>query len=222
MSKDFRIAESIETMKTTGATAVTTEDLLAILIGNKAKAKNLLQEEPILFDKSLAGLKGILKKDINELKYLGLTHNEAARVTAAIELGMRISRLENNEPTHIKSPGEAANYLMSRLRYETHEKFFVILLNTKNHIMQTKQIAEGSLTSAVVHPREVFAPAVINHAACILAAHNHPSGDPYPSAEDRHLTKALADAGEVLGIPLMDHVVIGDGTYYSFKQHGDI
>lgn len=85
-----------------------------------------------------------------------------------------------------------------------------------------KQISEGSLTSAVVHPREVFAPAVINHAACILVAHNHPSGDPYPSTEDRHLTEALNTAGEALGIPVLDHVVIGDGRYYSFKEHGDL
>jgi DNA repair protein RadC len=111
---------------------------------------------------------------------------------------------------------------MGRLRNETHEKFVVLLLNTKNRIIKTEQIAEGSLTSAVVHPREVFAPAVVAHAACILVAHNHPSGDPYPSAEDRSLTHALEEAGNVLGIPLLDHLVIGDGRYYSFKEHGDL
>ena len=97
-----------------------------------------------------------------------------------------------------------------------------MLLNTKNRVIRIKQIAEGSLTSAVVHPREVFASAVTAHAACILAAHNHPSGDPYPSTEDRNLTKALEEAGNVLGIPLLDHIVIGDGRYYSFKEHGDL
>ena len=85
-----------------------------------------------------------------------------------------------------------------------------------------KQVAEGSLTSAVVHPREVYAHAVTAHAAAILVAHNHPSGDPYPSHEDRSLTQALNDAGNVLGIPVLDHVVIGDGSYYSFKEHGDL
>jgi DNA repair protein RadC len=111
---------------------------------------------------------------------------------------------------------------MGRLRHETHEKFIVVLLNTKNRVIQIQQIAEGSLSSAVVHPREIYAPAVVNHAACVLVAHNHPSGDPYPSDEDRRLTASLEDAGRVLGIPLLDHVVIGDGRYYSFKEHGGI
>ena len=98
----------------------------------------------------------------------------------------------------------------------------VMALNTKNRIIGVKQIAQGSLTSAVVHPREVYQYAVVNHAACILVAHNHPSGDPYPSTQDRELTKALEEAGNVMGIPLLDHLVIGDARYYSFKEHGHI
>lgn len=111
---------------------------------------------------------------------------------------------------------------MGRLRSETHERFLVLLLNTKNRVIQTEQIAEGSLNSAVVHPREVFAPAITAHAAAILVAHNHPSGDPTPSREDRNLTRVLAKTGEIMGIPVLDHLVIGDGVYYSFKEHGEL
>lgn len=139
-----------------------------------------------------------------------------------MELGKRITQSGTMNAEHITSPGDAAKYLMGRLRFETHEKFVVVLLNTKNRVVETVQIAEGSLSSAVVHPREIYAPAVVNHAACILVAHNHPSGDPYPSTEDRKLTSALKDAGNVLGVPLLDHVIIGDGKYYSFKEHGDL
>ena len=114
------------------------------------------------------------------------------------------------------------NRTMGRMRNDSHEKFAVVLLNTKNRVIRVQQIAEGSLTSAVVHPREVYAPAIVNHAACIIVAHNHPSGDPYPSTEDRNLTTALEKAGDLIGIPLLDHMIIGDGTYYSFKEHGDI
>ena len=151
-----------------------------------------------------------------------VTDEQASALLAAMELGRRITQAGTLDAEHITSPGDAAKYLMGRLRHETHEKFLVILLNTKNRIMLVRQIAEGSLSSAVVHPREIFAPAVVNHASSIIVAHNHPSGDPYPSEEDRRLTAALEEAGRTLGIPLMDHLVIGDGRYYSFKEHGGI
>ena len=223
MAKDFRICESMETMETMGASAVTTEDLLAIILGNSEKASKLLHMDETLFSASQDGLKCIASQDFNGLKFLGnLTKRDVCKILAALELGRRVVYASATDREHITSPGDGAQYLMDRLRYETHEKFVVILLNTKNRIIKTEQIAEGSLTSAVVHPREVFAPAVTAHAACILVAHNHPSGDPYPSAEDRHLTQALEEAGNVLGIPLLDHLVIGDGRYYSFKEHGDL
>ena len=151
-----------------------------------------------------------------------VTDEQASAVLAAMELGKRIVQARALDREHVASPGDAARFLMGRMRNETHEKFMVMLLNTKNRVIQVLQVAEGSLTSAVVHPREVFAPAIVNHAACILVAHNHPSGDPYPSTEDRNLTTALEEAGNMIGIPLMDHLVIGDGHYYSFKEHGDM
>ena len=220
--KDYRICETVETLENYGTTTVSTEDLLSVILNSREKAKNLLHSEATLFAGQLDGLKGLLRTDFDGLKYLGLSKTEAARILASIELGIRAARMTQNETEHISSLGDAAQYFISRLRNETHEKFYVMLLNTKNRVMKVKQISEGSLTSAVVHPREVFAPAVINHAACILVAHNHPSGDPYPSTEDRHLTEALNTAGEALGIPVLDHVVIGDGRYYSFKEHGDL
>ena len=223
MRKDFRISESMETMETMGASAVTTEDLLAIILGNREKAHKLLHQDENLFNASQVGLKCLAGADFDAIKFLGdLTKSEASKILAAITIGKRIASASETTREHITSPGHAAQYLMGRMRNLTHEYFVVLLLNTKNRIIRVKQIAEGSLTSAVVHPREVFAPAVIAHAACILVAHNHPSGDPYPSTEDRNLTKALEDAGNILGIPLLDHVVIGDGRYYSFKDHGDL
>lgn len=86
--------------------------------------------------------------------------------------------------------------------------------------MSIEKISEGSLNSSVVHPREAYAPAIVQHAAAILAVHNHPSGDPSPSREDRALTKTLRETGKVMGIPLLDHLIIGDGIYYSFKEQG--
>ncbi len=122
----------------------------------------------------------------------------------------------------LSRPADAAHVLKGRLRHETHERFLVVLLNTKNRINKIEQISEGSLTSAVVHPREVFAPAIVTHAAAILVAHNHPSGDSYPSIDDRNLTAVLSKAGDLIGIPLMDHIIIGDSRYYSFKEQGNV
>ena len=149
-----------------------------------------------------------------------VTEDQACALLAAMELGKRLVLASLPDAAHITSPGDAAQYLMGRLRYETHECFIVLLLNTKNRVTGFQRIAEGSLSSAVVHPREVYAPAVSAHAASLIVAHNHPSGDPCPSTEDRNLTMALSKAGEALGIPLMDHLIIGDGRYYSFKEHG--
>ena len=206
-----------ESFATYGTKAATNSDLLALLIGNEEKAEKLTNGAPDV-------LAALTEKNYCDLLYAGgLTQKEAQRLAAAIELGKRLAYSANiPQDNHITSPGDAAAYFMPIIRHENHEKFYLMCLNTKNRPIKVLQIAEGSLTSAVVHPREVFAEAVTCHAACIMVAHNHPSGDPYPSADDRNLTRALDEAGHVLGIPLLDHIVIGDGRYYSFKEHGDM
>ena len=223
MIKNYRINESKATMESMGAEELTTEELLSIILGNQEKAAKILHQEDALFKATQDDLKHLVRQDYDSLKNVGnLTKNETARIFAAIELGKRIANMPNTEAKRISSPGDAAQHLMAGLRYATHEKFVVVLLDTKNHVMKTKQISEGSLSSSVVHPREVFAPAVTAHAASIVVAHNHPSGNTHPSQQDKDLTYALTEAGTVLGIPLIDHLIIGDGTYYSFKEHGDI
>ena len=223
MRKDFRIAESIETLQNQGPATITTEDLLAIIIGSRKKAGKLLHQDETLFSGQKDGLSIIAGEDYDGLKYrAGLSQVEATRIMAAIEIGKRIAYASAMECQHITSPGDAAQYFMKILRHETHEKFYVMLLNTKNRIIRVKQISEGSLTSSVVHPRSVFSAAITSNSAAILVAHNHPSGNPYPSTEDRNLTRALEEGCNLLGIPLLDHVVIGDGVWYSFKEHGDI
>ena len=204
------VLEIHEELVTYGEKTQSTEKLIEIIIGNEKKAKEIIENYETLED-------ALGKKNYETLLTAGLTKGEAQRLIAAIEIGKRIAASDTEV-----SPGDAAKFLMPRLRHGTHEEFLTILLNTKNRVIKTERIAEGSLTSAVVHPREVFASAIVNHAAAILVAHNHPSGDPYPSSEDRHLTTSLEEAGKTLGIPLMDHIVIGDGRYYSFREHGEL
>ena len=150
----------------------------------------------------------------------GLSQKDSQRLLAAMELGKRMVQAQTLRNISIHSPEDAANLMMPRLRYESVEHFQVILLNTKGKVIKIVNISTGSVNASVVHPRETFSPAIVNHAAGILAVHNHPSGDPTPSREDRNLTQTLYESGKILGIPLMDHIVIGDAIYYSFKEHG--
>ena len=203
-----------------GAAALTDSELLAILIGSGTQEKSALD-----IARDLTADNGILKNialvhDVKELaKTKGLGRAKAALIIAALELGRRIAGAEPLVRDSITSPEDGVALLMPRLRYESKEHFLVVLLNSKNKVLDVEQISEGSLNSSVVHPREVFAPAVLHHAAAILTAHNHPSGDPTPSKEDMDLTNTLVQAGKYMGIPVLDHIIIGDAKYFSFKEH---
>ena len=160
-------------------------------------------------------------QDVRELTRIpGIGPAKAAVILAALELGRRLAEAESQPFQTIHCPEDGAMLVMPRLRYENHEHFLVVLLNSKGKVTGIEPVSEGSLNASVVHPREAFAPALLHHAAAILAVHNHPSGDPTPSREDRELTKTLWETGQVMGIPLVDHLIIGDGIYYSFKEHG--
>ena len=180
---------------------------------NTESIKNLpLEDRP----REKLFLRGV--EELMQIK--GMGQAKAATVLAALEIGRRIASARPLDKIHFGCPQDGAAFLMPRLRYATKEQFLVILLNSKNKVIGKELVSEGSLTNSVVHPREVFLPAILQHAASICVAHNHPSGDPMPSIEDRQLTAVLLAAGQTLGIPLLDHLIIGDGAYYSFQEDG--
>ena len=209
-----------EKMANKGATALTDAELVAILLRTGTAEKSAID---IASEMTADG--GLYKRlasitRLNELTNIkGLGQAKAATVLAALEIGRRIASAKPVEKIHLSCPQDVAELLMPRLRYAVKEQFIVILLNGKNKVIGTEVISEGSLSSSIVHPREVYASALLNHAAAIMVAHNHPSGDPKPSDEDREITSLLVRSGKVLGIPLVDHIVIGDGTYYSFQEN---
>jgi DNA repair protein RadC len=123
-------------------------------------------------------------------------------------------------PERLTSPDKVAKACVDYLGNYDREHFIVILLNTKARIIGVNTVSIGSLNASIVHPREVFKPAVILGAASVILVHNHPSGDPSPSQEDLEVTKRLADAGRILGITVLDHLIIGDNCYFSFKERG--
>ncbi len=150
----------------------------------------------------------------------GIGPAKAAQVMAALELGRRVQAQPLQQGMPLRGSRDVFEACAPYLRDLKKEIFQVVLLNGKNRVIRTVTIATGSLTSCLVHPREVFAPAIRESSASVLLIHNHPSGDPTPSPEDLALSRRLVKAGEVIGIPVLDHLVIGDGHYVSFVDQG--
>lgn len=153
-----------------------------------------------------------------ELKGIGPA--KAVQLLASLELGRRLSRSSLDHKIVIRSPEDAAAYVMEDLRYEQREHFVCLFLNTKNHVIGHETLSIGSLNASIVHPREVFRAAIKKSSASIICVHNHPSGDPTPSPQDLDVTKRLVEAGELIGIDVLDHIIIGDTSFLSMKQKG--
>ena len=160
---------------------------------------------------------------VRELRSHGLTASQAGRVKAAFELGRQLleaeSRVHENAPL-VSSPEEAYRYMRPHYLNEYREHFDVLMMTNRNRLIRRHRVSTGSLTSSVVHPREVFNPVVRESAAGVIFVHNHPSGDPSPSREDVDITHRLRQVGEVLGIRIHDHIVCGHDRFFSFNREG--
>lgn len=211
-----------EKMLVNGGHHLSNAELIAILLrtGTAQESALRLAEQLLYKYGGLSGLSALSPQEITQIKGIGIA--KAVAVAAAIELGKRISILPMGSRPVIRSPQDAADLMMPRLRYENKEHFIALLLSTKNHVLAIPTISLGSLNASVVHPRELFRAAINHSAAAVILVHNHPSGDPSPSQEDIALTKRLIEAGRILDISVLDHVIIGDGRYISFKEKGII
>jgi len=150
----------------------------------------------------------------------GAGEDDAARLEACIELGRRLGYGRPIRRQRVQGPADVARLLMPVLRDADREHFVAVLLSTKNHVLDVVTVSVGSLSASIVHPREVWKPAIQASAAAVIVAHNHPTGVASPSPEDIELTRRLAQCGELIGIRLLDHVIVGDGTYESLKEGG--
>ncbi|NRG31533.1 RadC family protein [Niallia circulans] len=203
-----------------GPESLANHELLAILIQTGSKNESVLT----LANKLLVHFDGLrLLKDasLDELKEMkGIGTAKAIQLMAAIELGRRVSNLEFTDRYCIRSPEDAAKYLMNEMRFLTQEHFVCLYLNTKNQVMHKQVVFIGSLNASIVHPREVYKEAFRRSAASIICLHNHPSGDPSPSREDIEVTKRLVECGKIIGIDLLDHIIIGENKFISLKEKG--
>ncbi len=169
----------------------------------------------------LEGLRGLANRSLQELCVVpGIGPAKAAQILAAVELGKRALAIPLTAGLRIRQSQDIFQHYYPLLRDLRHEVFKALLLDAKHGLIRDMTISEGSLTVSIVHPREVFNLAVRESAAAVIFVHNHPSGDPHPSEEDHALTRRLMAAGEILGIRVLDHIVIGDGRYVSFADEG--
>ena len=210
-----------EKLWTHGTAALGDNELIALVIGQGSRRGNALTVANALLA-AHGGLHGLARCTADDLRRTtGIGSARGAQIVAALELGRRTLTRSPAARRAIRRPVDAADYLMPRFGGRGVEQFGAVLLDTKHRVIRAAVLATGTLNSTIVQPREVYRAATIGGAAAIVVFHNHPSGDPTPSPEDVDLTRRLAAAGVLIGIDLVDHLILGDGKYWSFKERGN-
>jgi DNA repair protein RadC len=209
-----------EKLRRAGTAALGDNELLAIVIGHGFGRLGALEVANLVLE-AAGGLHGLTRLSLDELRKLeGIGEAKAAQLAAAVELGRRTLLHDPRPRVQFARPRDAATYLMPMYGAQPVEQFGIVLLDTKHRVLRTKLLSVGTLDASLVHPREVFRAASSGGAAAIVLFHNHPSGDPTPSPDDIALTRRLRAAGELMGIEVIDHVILADTVYFSFREKG--
>ena len=206
-----------------GISHLSNAELIAVILGSGYRDKSaigLAEDVLALNSNGISYLSDCTVEELTGIKGMGII--KSSRLVAAVELGNRISSAPKPNAFCISCADDVAKLFMEDMRYSKREIFKVLLLNAKGEIISVEVVSIGELTSTLVHPREVFTQAVKKSAASVIFVHNHPSGDPTPSEDDLNSTKALVEAGKLLRIMVLDHLIIGDGRYLSLKTLGYI
>lgn len=209
-----------ERLMSVGVDNLANYELLAIILRvgtHRFSAIQLAQEMLRTFD-SLRGLDDASVQGLSKVN--GIGNAKGCQLKAAFALGKRLARGDGSVPATVSSPQSVANLVMEDLRYQHREHFRVLFLDRRNHVTSQCEISIGTKDASLVGMGETFREAISRSASSIIAVHNHPSGDPSPSKEDIAITKRLCDAGDILGIKLLDHIIIGDGVFVSLKDRG--
>lgn len=212
----------VEKLFMRGVDSLTNAELLAVLIGSGYKETSAIElsEKILSLRGGLSGLGDITVEELTEIP--GIGPMKAASIVCALNLGRRVATSPKEKKLRLSSTSGLAEYFMEDMRYLKKEHFKILMTNVKLEVIGVETVSVGELSGAPVHPRETFAPAIRRGAAAVCFAHNHPSGDPRPSDDDLKITKRLVECGDILGIRVLDHIIIGDGTYTSLKEAGYI
>jgi DNA repair protein RadC len=217
MPNDERPRERLERY---GASTLQTSELLAILLRTGLPGENVVELSNRLL-RDFGGLAGLVAADLSDLRQThGLGLAKASQLKAALEIASRLAALGPEERMQITQPGDVARLLMLEMGYLTQEQLRVLCLDTKHHVIAQQTVYQGTINSSAVRAAEVFRPAITRACLHIIVVHNHPSGDPTASPEDVRTTEQLRQAGALLDIELLDHIIIGRHRYLSLKEHG--
>ncbi len=204
-----------------GASALSNAELIAILIGSGNTEESAVELSQRILKDSKDNLSDLARLDIADLiKYRGIGEAKAVTITAALEIGRRRSATLQNENPTITNSKDAYSILIKDLADLNYESFYIMLLNQANKVIKTERISDGGITSTLVDPKKIFKKAIDKYASGIILAHNHPSGQLKPSENDIALTKKLQNGAKLLDISIIDHIIVGDGKYFSFADEG--
>ena len=207
-----------EKLRTRGALALGDAELLALLVGSGCRQRGALAVAHALLA-AHGGLHGLARATCGDFaRVAGVGPAKSAQLVAALELGRRALTCGPSERPQLLFPRDAAAYLLPAFGSRSAEIMGVVLLDSKHRVQRTAIVASGTLNAVHVEPRDVFREATVGAAAAIVVFHNHPSGDPTPSRDDEELTRRLTAAGVLMGIDVVDHIILGDGCYYSFRE----
>jgi DNA repair protein RadC len=203
-----------------GAEALSTPEVLAILLRTGSQGENVLALATRLLIE-FGGLGGLARASFSQLAGVrGIGKAKAAQLKAGLEVGRRLQIAAPEERAQINSPADAANLLMVEMGYLEQEHLRLLLLDTKNRVLASPTVYKGNVNTSVIRIAEIFREAIRHNSTALIIAHNHPSGDPSPSPEDVRITRQIVEAGSLLGIDVLDHLVIGQGRYVSLKERG--
>jgi DNA repair protein RadC len=210
-----------ERLKSHGARALSSSELLAILLGSGSEGNSAVRIGHDILASAHGSLRRLSSQPVASLTALsGVGNAKAVAIHAALELGRRMAAEEREDGVPVRGPRDVHEIFGQRLQDLPVEEFHVAILDSQHRLERDVTVTRGLLNSSLVHPREVFREAIAENAAAIILVHNHPSGDPTPSPDDRITTEQLVQAGRVLDIPVQDHIIIGRGRYLSFAEAG--